>query len=102
VAWIASGTSPGLAVTVAIPPVFAAYATIVLPEGAAGQERYNRAVLALPIGQSAGQRWWLGYLSTGADDLAFPGVTMAADHGRPPPGAEAKPGRCGGTMCCLT
>jgi hypothetical protein len=78
VAWIAEGTSPGLAVTAAIPPVFGAYATVVLPDGAEDQERYNRAVLALLAGQSAGQRWWLGYLSTSADDLAFPGVTMAA------------------------
>jgi hypothetical protein len=60
VAWIANGTSPGLAVTAVIPPVFAAYATVVLPDGAADQERYNRAVLALLTGQSVGQRWWLG------------------------------------------
>jgi hypothetical protein len=72
------GTSPGLAVTAVIPPVFAAYATVVLLEGAEDQERYNRAVLALLTGQSAGQRWWLGYLSPSADDLVFPGVTMAA------------------------
>jgi hypothetical protein len=78
VAWIAEGTSPSLAVTAVIPPVFAAYATVVLPEGAADQERYNRAVLALLTGHSAGQRWWLGYLSTSAGDLALPGVTMAA------------------------
>lgn len=78
VAWIAEGTSPGLAVSAVIPPVFAAYATLVQPEGAADQERYNRAVLALLTGPSAGQRWWLGYLRTSADDLAFPGVTMAA------------------------
>ena len=78
VAWIAGGTSPGLAVTAVIPPVFAAYATVVRPDGAAGQERCNRAVLALLTGQSAGQRWWLGYLRTSPDDLALPGVTMAA------------------------
>ena len=78
VAWIAGGTSPSLAITAAIPPVFAAYATVVRPESAPDQERYNRAVLALLTGQSAGQRWWLGYLSTNAGDLALPGVTMAA------------------------
>jgi hypothetical protein len=78
VAWIAEGTSPGLAVTAVIPPVFAAYATVVHPEGAAGQERYDRAVLALLTGPSAGQRWWLGYLRTSPGDLVFPGVTMAA------------------------
>jgi hypothetical protein len=58
VAWISSGTSTGLTITSAIPPVFEAYATVVLPPGGEGQ--------------SAGQPWWLGYLDTGADDIVFP------------------------------
>lgn len=78
VAWIARGTSPGLAITAAIPPVFDAYATIVLPDNAEDQERHNRAMLALLEEEPAGQRWWLGYLSSGADHLVFPGVVMAA------------------------
>src|ERR1022692_490466 len=77
VAWIARGTSPGLTITAAVPPVFDAYATVVLPDNGEDQERHNRAMLALLAGQSAGQRWWLGYLSTGADDMVCPGVTMA-------------------------
>jgi hypothetical protein len=82
VAWISQGTSPGLAVTAVIPPVFDAYATVMLPEGAADQERYNRAVLELlggatADGQSAGQRWWLGYLRTSDGDTVCPGVAMA-------------------------
>jgi hypothetical protein len=32
VAWIRESTGPGLAITSAIPPVFAAYATIVVPD----------------------------------------------------------------------
>lgn len=66
------GHVPGLAVTAAIPPVFDAYATIVLPDGGEDQQRHNRAMLALLAGGPAGQRWWLGYLSTGADHLVFP------------------------------
>lgn len=46
VAWIAGDTSPGLAITAAIPPVFGAYATVVLPDGGADRERHNRAMLA--------------------------------------------------------
>jgi hypothetical protein len=53
VTWIATGTSMGRTITAAIPPVFAAYATV-----------------ALLSEHSAGQRWWLGY--TGADDIVFP------------------------------
>jgi hypothetical protein len=72
VAWIENGTSTGLAITAAIPPVFEAYATVVLPSGGEGQDQHDRAVLALLSGRSPGQRWWLGYLDTGADDIVFP------------------------------
>jgi hypothetical protein len=76
VAWITGGTSPSLAITAAIPPVFDAYATVVLPDNGEDRESHNRAMLALLDRQSAGQRWWLGYLSTGAGDLVFPGAMM--------------------------
>jgi hypothetical protein len=78
VAWIARGTCPSLTITAAIPPVFDAYATVVLPDGDADQDRHNRTMLALLSEHSAGQRWWLGYLRTGTDDMALPGVMMAA------------------------
>jgi hypothetical protein len=81
VAWIAEGTSVGLTITAAIPPVFEAYATVLLPEGPGGegQDRHDRAVLALLTGHSADQPWWLGYLDTGAMDIGFadaPAVTL--------------------------
>lgn len=71
VAWIAEGTSIGRTVTAAIPPVFEAYATVMV---AYGDERirHDRAVLALLAEQSPDQRWWLGYLDTGVDDIVFP------------------------------
>ena len=71
VAWIVNGTSTGRTITAAIPPVFDAYATIVLPYGEE-QDTYDQAVLAVLAGQSASQPWWLGYLDTGADDIVFP------------------------------
>jgi hypothetical protein len=64
-AWIADSTSTGLTITAAIPPVFEAYATVVLPDRGEGQDKHDRAVLGLLSGQSAGQPWWLGYLDTG-------------------------------------
>jgi hypothetical protein len=76
VAWIADATSRGRTITAAIPPVFDAYATIVLPDSDEDQDEHDRAVLALLSGQSAGQRWWLGYLGTGADDIVFPCAPM--------------------------
>jgi hypothetical protein len=82
VAWITGGTTIDRTITSAIPPVFEAYATIVLPPGSEGQAVHDRAVLTLLSEQSAGQPWWLGYLDTGADDIVFPRepmVTMYAD-----------------------
>jgi hypothetical protein len=76
IAWIADGTSIGRAITAAIPPVFEAYATIVLPDESEKRDKRDRAVLALLSEQSAGQRWWLGYLDTGADDIIFPAAPM--------------------------
>jgi hypothetical protein len=61
--WIANGTAPGLGITAAIPPVFSAYATVLVDE------------------KSSGQPWWLGYLDTGSDDVVFsqaPRVTLYA------------------------
>ena len=72
VAWITSGTSRGRAITSAIPPLFEAYATVVFPETAEAWDRHARATLTLLSEQSTDQRWWLGYLDTGAHDIVFP------------------------------
>ena len=72
VAWITEGTSAGRTIIAAIPPVFEAYATVMLPPRGEGQDEHDRAVLAPLREQSAGQPWWLGYLDTGADDIVFP------------------------------
>lgn len=76
VAWIAQSTSTGRTITAAIPPGFEAYATVMLPYAGHGQDTHDRAVLALLSEQSPGQRWWLGYLDTGADDIVFSGAPM--------------------------
>lgn len=72
VAWITNGTSAGRTITAAIPPVFEAYATVVLPYGGERQDEHDRTVLALLSEQSPDHPWWLGYLDTGADDIVFP------------------------------
>ena len=72
VAWITEGTSASRTITAAIPPLFAAYATVMLPPRGEKQDEHDRTVLALLREQSAGEPWWLGYLDTGADDIVFP------------------------------
>jgi hypothetical protein len=76
VAWIVDGTSVGLTITSAIPPLFETYATVVLPYAGEGQEGHDRTVLTLLAEHTADQPWWLGYLDTGADDIVFPDAPM--------------------------
>jgi hypothetical protein len=80
VAWIASGTSVGRTITAAIPPVFEAYATVVLPDPDEERDRHDRALAALLTERSPDQPWWLGYLDTGADDIVFPDAPMVTLH----------------------
>jgi hypothetical protein len=76
VAWIVGGTSISRAITAAIPPVFDAYATVVLPDSDEERKQHDLAVSALLSEHSPGQAWWLGYLDTGVDDIVFPGAPM--------------------------
>lgn len=81
VAWIQDNTSSGLAITSAIPPVFDAYATVVIPDSDAALRATESVLLRLLAQRSAGQPWWLGYLDTGTHDLVFdhaPTVTLYA------------------------
>src|SRR5450631_2601354 len=73
ISWIEEGTATGLTITSAIPPIFEAYATIVLPHD---HDEHDRALVTILSEQTADQRWWLGYLDTGADDVVFYDVPM--------------------------
>jgi hypothetical protein len=74
VAWINDGTSAGVTITSAVPPVFASYCTVELPDMNEGPEpaRHAQAVIDLLTAQTSEQPWWLGYLDTGASDVVFP------------------------------
>lgn len=87
VAWITGFTEDGLSITSAIPPVFDAYATIVIPERdwpPQAVEEHERRIMRLLAAETADQDWWFGYLDTGADDVVFPDaprVRMYAEWG---------------------
>jgi hypothetical protein len=73
VAWINEATSICVEIDSAIPPVFDAYATIVLPESGVGLGvRHDQAMIELLRRQSPEETWWLGYLDTGSADVVFP------------------------------
>ena len=71
-AWIQRATTVGLSVTAAIPPVFTAFATVLVPDKDQGRSEQLRLLLDLLRDHSPDQPWWLGYLDTGADDVVFP------------------------------
>jgi hypothetical protein len=97
IAWITSGTGVSHTITSGIPPVFAAYATVVLPNPEDGLDptnqeidwdqylrewnltvplRQERALVEVLVEHSSDQCWWLGYLDTGASDTVFPNASM--------------------------
>jgi hypothetical protein len=78
VEWISRATVVGLTVTSAIPRVFEAYATVVVPElGDRCAEHEHRVIRLLTEG-TTGRDWWLGYLDTGASDIVFPNAPRVA------------------------
>lgn len=73
VEWIEYGTHSGLEITSAIPPVFEAYATIVITdEDDVTRSVQERALVRQLAADTGEQPWWLGYLETGASDVVFP------------------------------
>ena len=86
VAWVEENTaSRGYTITVAIPAVFADYATLLhpgdanLPRDVEEEARQDRALLTVLQRRTAPQSWWLGYLDTGASDIVFwngPKITL--------------------------
>ena len=79
IAWINEGVTPGLSITASIPPMFAAYATLVFPLGLESsredtrpaEDRFDDALLRVLCGHTDPQSWWLGFLDTGASDVVF-------------------------------
>ncbi|HET7357780.1 MAG TPA: hypothetical protein VFJ09_14015 [Nocardioidaceae bacterium] len=73
VAWIAANIRrPGRTIATAIPSSFAAYATVIVPDGDEEKRLSDAALLDVLRAQLPPQPWWLGYLETGVADLVFP------------------------------
>jgi hypothetical protein len=74
--WITERTEAGRRITAAIPPLFAAYATLTnpgdpdSPRDLSAERRQDLAFLDVLRRHSSG-RWWIGYLDTGASDIVF-------------------------------
>lgn len=72
VAWINDSTTIGFEITSGIPPVFAAYATIVSPGEEGGRRASTGLIVRILREHAAPQAWWLGFLDNGVDDVVFP------------------------------
>jgi hypothetical protein len=74
ITWINDGTSGGTEITSAIPPVFASYCTLLLPQNGDDDElaTHEQAVIERLAEHTPEQSWWLAYLDTGASDVVFP------------------------------
>ncbi|SHK15199.1 hypothetical protein SAMN05443637_10391 [Pseudonocardia thermophila] len=72
IAWITAATSVGVTITSAIPPLFARYATVVIPDDETVRRRADEALIEVISANTAAQPWWLGYLDTGAADVVRP------------------------------
>ena len=79
VAWINDGVTAGRSITASIPPIFAAYATMVFPLGLESpreemrpaEDRFDDALVRVLCAHTKPQPWWLGFLDTGASDVVF-------------------------------
>ena len=68
--WLRDPTaSGGLTITAAIPPVFAKYATVVVPDDDDSRRAHDEHVVSTLRRESTDPAWWFGFLDTGADPL---------------------------------
>jgi len=67
VAWIEGAIDFSASLVTEVPPVFAAYCRLELPDDAPdAQARHDKAIVELLSADSGPQPWWLGYLEYGS------------------------------------
>lgn len=82
--WITDATRIGRTIACAIPPVYEAYATIVVPDGNEAKTQSDLALVHVLQAHALADRWWLGYLDTGVADLSnIEGQRVSAYFGWP-------------------
>ena len=76
--WITDGTRRGRTVLAAIPPGYARYATVVIPDDDSAKVRADAALVEILQAHTSPQPWWLGYLETGVADVVDPAAPRAS------------------------
>jgi hypothetical protein len=72
--WITRSTRRDRTVMSAIPPGFARYATVLVPQDDSAKTRADTALVAVLQAHTPEQPWWLGYLDTGVAHVVDPGA----------------------------
>lgn len=81
VRWVRDFCPAGLSIGAAIPPIFAAYATVVIPDEKGPRELHDTALVEVLVAHSSTSQWWFGFLDTGADPLPFPAAGTVPVYG---------------------
>jgi len=78
--WITDSTRRDRTVASAIPPLYARYATVVIPDGDAAKTVADAALVDVLRRHTPAQPWWLGYLDTGVADRVAPAAPRVAAY----------------------
>ena len=76
--WITGSTWRDRTIRSAIPPIYARYSTVVVPDGDTAKTLADVALVEVLQGHTTAQPWWLGHLDTGLADLVAADVPMVA------------------------
>ena len=76
--WITTSTWRDRTIRSAIPPIYARYATVVVPDGDTAKTLADAALVEVMQAHTAAQPWWLGFLDTGLADLVVADAPMVA------------------------
>lgn len=89
--WITDGTRRDPSVLSAVPPGYASYATVVIPDGDAAKATSDTALVEVLRAHTTVQPWQLGYLDTGVADVVAEMPRVAVYVGWPYVLVEAGP-----------
>ena len=76
--WITRSTRRDRTVAAAVPPTYARYATVVVPDGDDAKTLADAALVEVLAAHTPPQPWELGYLDTGVADVVAAGATRVA------------------------
>ena len=78
--WITDSTRRDGTMATAVPPGYARYATVIIPDDDVAKTLADAALVDVLQAHTPAQPWWLGYLDTGLADLVVPTAPRVAAY----------------------